>query len=240
MRLRSLRVQNLRSIRDSGEISLVPLLALVGENNTGKSNFLQAVEVLVSAGASGIRREDFLDPTVPIVIKGTFGDLLTAEQKRWRPYLVSSELILEKQVALTVDERTGKEKVETEFNGYKAEPTDWFLSVEKIQQKLGDRPAWAKIVSENGLPDYFLDSGKATKATYSKALARYLSEVDAVFDAPDLSSTQALGLQSNVVASLPRAYLLPAITDYSDEIDRRSSSSTFRRLMAALLCPPKF
>jgi putative ATP-dependent endonuclease of OLD family len=69
---------------------------------------------------------------------------------------------------------------------------------------------------------------------YNKALARYLLENEVDFDAPDLSATQALGLQSNVVASLPRVYLLPTITDYSDEIDKRSSSSTFRRLMAAL------
>ena len=54
------------------------------------------------------------------------------------------------------------------------------------------------------------------------------------YDSPDLSKTQALGLQSNVVASLPAVYLLPAITDYSDEIDKRSSTSTFRRLMGDL------
>ena len=53
-------------------------------------------------------------------------------------------------------------------------------------------------------------------------------------DPPDLSATQALGLQSNVVASLPAVHLLPAITDYSDEIDRRSNTSTFRRLMGDL------
>jgi hypothetical protein len=133
-----------------------------------------------------------------------------------------------------VDDRTGKDKLDAEFHGYRAEPTLWYLSLQKIQEKHGDRPKWVDIARENKLPDYFLEDGKSSKAVYSKALARYLFENDIAFDAPDLSATQALGLQSNVVASLPHVYLLPAITDYSDEIDKRSSSTTFRRLMAAL------
>ena len=95
-------------------------------------------------------------------------------------------------------------------------------------------PKWADLARDNKLPDYFLEDGKSNKTVYSKAIGRYLLENEVVFDPPDLSTTQALGLQSNVIASLPRVYLLPAITDYSDEIDKRSSSSTFRRLMAAL------
>ncbi|MBC7840212.1 MAG: AAA family ATPase, partial [Nitrospiraceae bacterium] len=50
MRLTQLRVENFRSIRDSKEFPVKPLFALVGENNTGKSNILRAVDVLLSAG----------------------------------------------------------------------------------------------------------------------------------------------------------------------------------------------
>lgn len=234
MRLTKLRVKNLRSVRDSGEFPVKPLFAVVGENNTGKSNILRAVDVLLSAGAGKLSREDFNDGSMPIIIKGVFGDLSPSEKKRWRPYLVGDALSLEKHISLMVDDRTGKEKLEAEFHGYRAEPTLWCLSLQKIQEKFGDRPKWTDIAKENKLPDYFLEDAKSTKAIYSKALAKYLLENDVEFDAPDLSSAKALGLQSNVVASLPRVYLLSAITDYSDEIDRRSSSSTFRRLMAAL------
>jgi putative ATP-dependent endonuclease of the OLD family len=234
MRITSLRVQNLRSVRDSTEFEVTNLFALVGENNTGKSNLLRAIEVLVSVGAARLSRSDFYDPTKAVVIKGVFGDLSTRDKQRWRPYLVGDNLTLEKQIVLTVDDRTGKDKLEAEFHGYQAEPKDWFLSTSKIQDKVGDRPKWADIAREAGLPPYFLEDGKATKATFAKAITRYLAENEVEYDPPDMSATQALGLQSNVVAALPRVYLLPAITDYSDEIDRRSSTSTFRRLMAAL------
>lgn len=234
MQLTNLHVKNLRSIRDSGEFPLKSLFAMVGENNTGKSNLLRAIEVLLSAGAGKISREDFNDTSMPIVIKGVFGNLSPPEKKRWRPYLVGDTLSLEKHIALTADDRTGKAKLEAEFHGYQAEPTFGYLSLQKIQGEYGDRPKWADIAKENKLPDYFLEDGKSNKTVYGKAIAKYLIENDVEFDPPDLSAAQALGLQSNVIASLPRVYLLPAITDYSDEIDKRSSSSTFRRLMAAL------
>lgn len=234
MRLRWLRVQNLRSIADCGEFELKPLFGMVGENNSGKSNLLRATDVLVSAGAGRLSREDFKNPSVPIIIKGTFDGLTASEKKRWKPYLVEGRLILEKHVYLTTDERTAKEKATAEFHGYKSEPTAIHLSVRKILEKYGDKPKWAEIVKQEGLPDYFLQDGKCTKAEFSKPLDRYLNDNDVPYDPPDLSTTQALGLQSNVVAALPNVYLLPAITDYSDEIDRRSSSSTFRRLMGDL------
>lgn len=234
MRLSLLSVRNLRSITDSQEFGVPPLLAFVGENNAGKSNLLRAVEVLVSAGAGGLTAEDFKDRSVRIVIKGTFDNLSQEERKRWKSYLVDGKLILEKQAELSVDEKTGKDKVAGEYHGYRAEPTEWYLSIPKITAKYGDRPKWLEIVNEIHLPAYFIRDGKCTKADYTKALEQYLTENDVDYDTPDLSSTQALGLQSNVVASLPSVYLLSAITDYSNEIDKRSSTTTFRRLMGDL------
>ena len=234
MKLSRLRVRNLRSITDSGEFSVQTLLGIVGENNCGKSNLLRAIEVLLSAGSGRLGRSDFKDPTLPIVIKGTFEALTEIEKKRWKSYLVEGKLILEKQISPTTDDRTGKEKISAEFHGYRSEPTAAHLSLRKIYEKFGDRPKWVDIVKTADLPEYFLSEGKCTKTDFTKGLERYLGENDVEYDVPDLSATQALGLQSNVIASLPAVYLLPAITDYSDEIDRRSSTSTFRRLMGDL------
>ena len=86
MRLISLQIKNFRSVRDSGEFPVKPLFALVGENNTGKSNVLRAVDVLLSAGAGKLSREDFNQVGASVIIKGVFGDLLAAEKKRWSPY----------------------------------------------------------------------------------------------------------------------------------------------------------
>ena len=204
MRLNKLHVKNFRSVKDSGEFDVTQLFALVGENNTGKSNLLRAIEVLLSAGAGKVGKDDFFDQAAVVVIKGTFSDLTQQERLRWRPYLIADSLILEKHISLTLDDNTGRAKVEAIFHGYQAEPNSWFLSIPKIQERLGDRPKWQDIARENGLPDYFLEDGKSNKTIYTKALARFLLENEVEYDEPDLRSTQALGLQSNVVAALPR------------------------------------
>ncbi len=235
MKLKRLHIRNLRSVVDTGEFPVGEIAAFIGENNAGKSNILRAVDWLTSAGAGGVKQEDFNDPEQAMIIKGTFDGLTAKETRRWRSYLVDGQLILEKQIRLeSHPEDSRKPKVKAEFHGYRAQPKEWFLSTEKIVEAKGSRPKWADIVTENSLPDYFMEDGKSNKTTYSKALERYLLENDVEYDQPDLSSTQALGLQSNVVAMLPTVYFLGAITDYNDEIDRRSSTSTFRRLMADL------
>ena len=234
MILSELRIQNFRSIKDSNNFSVTPLLALIGENNSGKSNIMSAVERLTSAGAGGVSMSDFNDSTKPIVITAKFSDLTATEKKRWQSYLVNGELLIEKRILTVSDSRSGKDKIIGEFHGYRAEPKEWYLSIPKIEAREIGRPKWKDIVEANGMPDYFIKDGRCTKDIYKKALSQYIEENDIEYDEPDVSESQALGLQSNVIASLPSVYFLKAITDYSDEIDKRASSSTFRRLMGDL------
>jgi putative ATP-dependent endonuclease of OLD family len=234
MRIRKIDISNLRSIVASQTIPVSNLLALVGENNAGKSNILIAVGAFLAGGSGGLKEEDFNDRTVPIIIKIMFEDLTDFEKKRWKKYLVEGKLILEKRVWIETDEESGSHRIKSEYHGYEASPADWFLSIDRIREAKGERPKWAEIVAENGLPEYFLEDGKCNKGIYTSALSQYIEENEVTFNEPDLSKTHALGLQSKVVASLPAYYLLPAITDYSDEIDKRQKSSTFRRLMGEL------
>lgn len=234
MRIKTVSISNFKSIRSIDEFPVTSYQALVGENNSGKSNILSAIDSFLSAGTGGIDKDSFYDKTQPIIIKIAFSNLSERERINWRPYLVGGELILEKQIAHSTSGDSEKPKISAEFHGYKAEPSDWFLSFDKIADQKGSRPKWIQIVDENNLPDYFLVEGKCNKSIFSAALERYLRENEVNYDAPDLSETQALGLKSRVIASLPSFYLLKAISDYSAETDKRSSTTTFRRLMADL------
>ena len=234
MKLIELSITNYRSIKKVESFIIAPFQALIGENNAGKSNLLSAIEVLLSGGAGGVKLEDFYSQGEKIIIKGKFEISTPKFKKIWKPYLLNEELILEKYIWVEKDPKTEKSSIKSEYHGYQAEPSDWFLSISKIKEREGNRPNYRQIVLDNGLPDYFLENDAANQAVYQKGLNRYFSENDIEYDAPDISSTQALGLQSNVIASLPKFYLLKAITDYSSEIDKRSSSTTFRRLMAEL------
>jgi len=234
VRIRTLEIKNFRSIVDSGTVPVSNLFALVGENNAGKSNILTAIGAFLSGGAGGVKEEDFFDSSKPITIKIVFEDLNDFEAKRWKKYLVAGRLILEKRIWLEMDDKSGSFRIKSEYHGYEARPKDWFLSIDAIIEKEGQRPKWKDIVNNNNLPEYFIENEKCNKTIYARALERYLEENEVDFEEPDLSKTHALGLQSKVIASLPAFYLLPAITDYSDEIDKRQKSSTFRKLMGEL------
>lgn len=234
MKIDSVSIENFRSIVSIKDAKFNSLQILIGENNSGKSNLLSAVEVFLSAGAGGVSESDFNDRDKRIVIKIDFKIQSEHLKRAWRKYAVNDKLILEKHIWLEKDERSEKYSVKSEYHGYQAEPADWFLSITKIQQQEGIRPNWKKIVEDNTLPDYFLNNGSCNKADFTKGLAKFLSENEVIYDQPDISHTQALGLQSSAVSQLPKFYLLPAQGTYSDEVDKRSSASTFRKLMADL------
>ena len=81
MRLSQLRVQNFRSIRDSGPIRIEPLQALIGENNAGKSNILRALQCFLNSGSGGMEINDFNDPESTCIIECEFTDLNKEESK---------------------------------------------------------------------------------------------------------------------------------------------------------------
>ena len=235
MRLTRLKIRNYRSIKKIENRRIEPVQALVGENNAGKSNILRVVNCFLSAGSGGMGPSDFNDKSQPAVIEAEFSGLSDDERKRLRSYLIGDRIILQKHLAVEQDDKSGKAKVTTEYHGYQAEPKDWFLSIAKIEER-DSNPKWKKIAEDNGILVHVqTPDGKVTKKSYREGLAKFLREHDDIeYDEPKLGQTQMLGIPQNLLAALPEFYLLPAITDYSDEIDRRSSSTVFRRLMADL------
>lgn len=235
MRLSKISITNYRSIKSVSNLRIEPLQAFVGENDAGKSNILRGLDCFLGTGATGIEKDDFNDPETPVIMEAEFTSLSEAERKKLRTYLIGDKLILQKLFILAPDPKTGKNKVSAEYHGYKAEPKDWWLSIDKITAKDGVRPKWSDIAQQRGLTTYVTgDDGKINKASYTAGLDRYLTETEVEYDEPELGKTQALGIQQNLLSALPDFYLLPAITNYSDEIDSRSTSTVFRRLMSDL------
>jgi putative ATP-dependent endonuclease of OLD family len=236
MRLRRMTISNFRSIKKIENLRIEAMQGFVGENNAGKSNILRALNCFLSSGSGGMDASEFNDPKCPVILEAEFDHLSDGERRRLRSYLLGDRIIVQKHLTLETDEKSEKQKVICEYHGYQAEPKDWFLSVEKIEAKEGSRPQWKTIAEKVGIVEYVTASdGKVTKSSYDKGVRKYLLEHDEIeYDAPELGQTQALGIPQNLLSALPEFYLLPGITDYSDEIDRRSSTTVFRRLMADL------
>lgn len=234
MRLCRINITNFRSIRASGDIRIEPLQALVGENSSGKSNVLRAVQCFLSSGAGGMLPSDFNDPGAIAVIECEFVGLTPLERRKLRPYLMGDRVILRKQLHLEEDPERQRKTVKAEYHGYQAEPTALHYSLEKIEER-GGRPDWVELARAGGfLESALTPEGKVTKASFRAALDRYLRDHEVEYDTAELGQPQALGIPQNLLACLPEFHLLPAITDYADEIDRRSSSTVFRKLMGDL------
>ncbi len=236
MQLSFLRIQNYKSIVDSGNIRVERLQAFVGENNAGKSNILKAVDVFLSSGTGGVQESHFFDKNQPIIITCTFTRLNAGERKTLRRYLLGDKLILEKKIVTQQDSRSNRIRLIAEYHGYLSKPKDWWLSTDAIIDREGNRPNWQKIAKEHGLEEYVVGTdGRISRQSYENGLRTYIEDNDSIeFDEPVLGETQAFGLQPVLLDKLPAFYLLPAITDYTSEIDRRSTSTVFRKLMGDL------
>lgn len=234
MRLKRISITNFRSIKATGDVLLEPLQAFVGENNCGKTNILRAVQCFLSSGTGDVEPEDFNDQAAHVFIECEFGGLSESERKKLRRYLLGDRIILQKELFIETDPKTKKLRVRAEYHGYMGEPKKLCYSFAKIEAK-GGKPDWKKLAEEGGfLEAATTTDGKVTKASFTKALEAFLEENDVEYDEPELAKTQALGIPQNLLARLPDFYLLPAITDYSDEIDRRSTTTVFRKLMGDL------
>lgn len=145
MRLNRIRIKNFRSITDSGDVSLEPLQAFVGENNAGKSNILRAVSCFLSPGAGGMKVGDFKDISDEAIIECEFGDINQDEKQKLRPYLLGEKVILSKFLHVERDEDRGKTSIKCDYHGYQAEPREVHLSILKIEEAHNARPRWSDI-----------------------------------------------------------------------------------------------
>jgi putative ATP-dependent endonuclease of OLD family len=102
--LSEIKIRNFRSCAEV-EIPLSRFTALVGYNNSGKSNILAAITWLLRRFTLG--EADFFDPSKPVEIEATFSeivqediDLLAEHQKKQiEPY------VLNKTLGAVVDKR---------------------------------------------------------------------------------------------------------------------------------------
>jgi len=85
--LKKLKVVNFRSIKEH-EFALHDFAVLIGKNNCGKSNILDAVATLLEGTAKSVEEADYWDKMRPIVLEGEFQNvtkhlpLCSSDQKR--------------------------------------------------------------------------------------------------------------------------------------------------------------
>lgn len=232
LKARHVVIENFRSIRKL-EFDLQDLTMFIGENNTGKTNIMKALELFFTASIKDVNEEDFYQKNSSskensIRITITFCNLTEQERERLGKYLVGTMLTVCKTITYDAD----TQKFASKWSGLVREPKQYFLKLSKFDEykhRLGD------IVRENNLPDYFkAETGRITQDSYKAGVERYTSENSATieWDEPILSDS-FFGWKEVPQGYLPDFICVPAVRDIEEE-SKFSTATFFGRLLNAI------
>lgn len=232
IKIKKVKIENSRSIKCI-EFDFKDLTILIGENNTGKTNILNALNLFFSSSVKGINEEFFYnkDTSNDISITVTFDRLSANElETKINKYTIDGTLTVKKTFSYDVE--TGK--IVSKFFGLIKEPKETFLKLSKFDEYKDRLP---KVVEEHNLPNYFkTERATITQSSYKEGLKKYIQEKanEIEWDAPYFSKTHFLGWKEVAESYLPYFFYVPAVKEASEETTY-TSSNLFGRLLDAML-----
>lgn len=232
MRLTSLSITNYRALRDV-TIPLSRFGCLIGENNSGKSSFLQALSLFFSG--TKLAASHFFDESKPIRIAVTFEDITNADLARLADEhrtRVAGIVVNGKLVLVRAYDTAGKSSLL--YNTLT--PNDTRYSAENIAALVkGGRPGQAFVTK---VVQAFPELNGIVDATMNQdAVKQKIQELaDSLSDDQKTAADQALptGIDKSIEPMLPDPIYIPAVKDLADDI-KTTESTPFGKVLAILL-----
>jgi len=232
MRLAELSITNYKALRDV-TIPLSRFGCLIGENNSGKSTFLQAISLFFSG--SKLAASHFFDESKPIRIAVTFEDIgetdlaRLAEEHRTRVARIVKNGRL---VLVRAYDTDGKSALlYTILN-----PTDTRFSADNIAALVKGQKAGQAFV--NKVVQAFPELGGVVDTTMNQdAVKGKIQELaDSLPDDQKTTADQPLptGIDKSIEPMLPDPIYIPAVKDLADDI-KTTESTPFGKILAVLL-----
>lgn len=232
MKLTSLSIANYRALREV-TIPLSRFGCLIGENNSGKSSFLQALSLFFSGSKLG--PSHFFDESKPIRIAVTLEDITIADLARLADEhrtRVAGIVKNGRLVLVRMYDTTGKSSLL--YNTLT--PNDARFSIENIATLVkGGRPGPAFVTK---VVQTFQELNGIVDATMNQdAVKQKIQELaDSLPDDQKTAADQALptGIDKSIEPMLPDPIYIPAVKDLADDI-KTSESTPFGKILAILL-----
>ncbi|MAS36437.1 MAG: hypothetical protein CL610_20710 [Anaerolineaceae bacterium] len=234
MRLASVSVENFRSIRKC-EIKLPDFTSLIGPNNSGKSTILRAIEIFLNQIKPELDDWHKVDKVKsiekPIIIEGIFLDIQSWE----RNVSGIAGIVYNNQVRLRLvaerksDDKSGEEKVHIKYEAFSKEEhiTGW----EKNWGQLS--PEIKKIAAEAGI-DGTKWRNEANKETVKQHIRDNYPEMIQLGD--EKWSSEHISIDAALKQALPKAVLIPAVKDATDDT-KPTARSSFGLLLSQVIVP---
>lgn len=213
MKIQRVRIIGFRSIK-SLESDIPDFLCLVGGNNHGKSNILQAINIFFTAPKSlpdsyyyrWVGAESICSVTNTIEITLQFDDLSVQEKSLLNGYVVDDTIQLMRRYTNDVTGQLSEYKI------FQMIPTDEWLKEDYAhynnREILSKLPIYEFIPPTNKITkQIFLDAKKSYEEKYSGKIERSLQLMPVSAELKKVLDTV-----------LPQFYFVPAIIDATDEI----------------------
>ncbi len=232
MRLTSLSITNYRALRDV-TIPLSRFGCLIGENNSGKSSFLQALSLFFSG--TKLAASHFFDESKPIRIAVTLEDIgdadlaRLADEHRTR---VAGIVKNGRLVLVRAYDTAGKSSLL--YNTLT--PNDAQFSAESIASLVKSQRAGQTFV--NKVVQAFPELNGVVDTTMNQdAVKQKIQELaDSLPDDQKTAADQPLptGIDKSIEPMLPDPIYIPAVKDLADDI-KTTESTPFGKILAILL-----
>ncbi len=232
MKLTELSITNYRALMDV-KIPLSKFGCLIGENNSGKSSFLQALSLFFSG--TKLTSSYFFDEAKPIRIAVTFDNINDSDLARLvdehRPRVAS--IIKDGRLVLVrIYSIDGKNSLL--YNTLT--PNDPRFSSESIAELVKSQRAGQAFVSKtvqvfpelNGIVDTTMNQDTIKQKIQELA--------DSLPENQKISADQALptGIDKSIMPMLPDPIYIPAVKDLADDI-KTAESTPFGKILSILL-----
>ena len=230
MRLKSLQIQNFRSI-DKFSINLRDFTSLIGPNNSGKSSLLRAIEIFLNQETPELEEWRKNHEKEPIIIEGVFDEI----QEWERDTSGISGLVHNNEIRL----RCKSNQIETPNGDIKASTPQYEAFTQEITI-IG----WSDKLSEasqdiQDIASSLNFNGTNWRNSANKERARQVireTRPDLMTIGAERWSSDSISINAALKQALPQAVLIEAVRDASEDA-KPAAKTPFGLLMNKLVFP---
>lgn len=223
MKLRRFKVQRYRCLKEV-ELAIDDFMAVLGQNNSGKSTLFQAIALMLSSSTRGLDESAFFrrDVSQPIVLEACFDNLTFVEEEALRAWIVDGRLRVRKEYALDEAQR-----VSTSYSAYVRTVEQEWLREEFADYSKRD------VVSSLPIAEFLPASGRITREIYRQAIQQYCEKNPHAVRYCSEWLKNPTGFKQAVDRYLPELHFVPALHDVADET-RAGATGLLGKLIAEM------
>jgi len=238
MRIKHVHIENFRSIRCM-DMDFEPLMIFLGQNNSGKTNLIMALQFFFSGTAEKGQKRDFYtyrsneDRDIicgPIVVEVTFCDLDAQDKVTFHKYVHLSDVLKVRKTG----ELEG-DSPKAEYHGYTMVPKDkpWLNPDNVDQYRNGE--ALMQVLGEEEFDRYFPATGRVTKAQVEEFQGQYVADHREELEFEEvLEASPFMGAKTVAAEMFGDFHLVPAVREVGEEI-KFSTKTSMGKLLRTII-----